>query len=84
MTNPLKYDTIRVQKEMARLLDSAEIVCESRAMPKRLESALANLEKKIKECLTNHQKCDIIKIQKERETSPSGVNRGHSPQVGRL
>ena len=48
---------------MARLLDGAEIVCESRALPKRLESALANLEKKIKECLTNHQKCDIIKIQ---------------------
>ena len=49
--NPLtKYsscDTIRVQKERARLLDGAEIVCDNRAVPKRLESALANLKKKV-------------------------------------
>ena len=58
---------------MVRLLDGAEIVCESRAMPKRLESALANLEKKIKKRLTNRQKCDIIKIQMRDTKQPKSI-----------
>ena len=45
LTNHPSCDTIRVQKERARLLDGAEIVCDNRAVPKRLESALANLKK---------------------------------------
>jgi hypothetical protein len=45
LTNHKRCDTIKEQKGKARLLDSGEIVCNNRAMPKRFESALANLKK---------------------------------------
>ena len=70
LTNPLKYDTIRVQKARARRPEEAEGSCTFWRGSSQVSSRKnIRLGKKV---LTNHLKCDIIKIQKERETSSSG------------